>query len=166
MAVWQTEHAAWSRSLVGKQYAYLWVDAIYFNIRLEDAENAKQCILVLMGATPEGRKELIAVQDGYRESEQSWLTLLLDKAARPDDRSEAGGRRWRAGLLRGLAEGVFDDGRAALLGSQGGECAGQDVEARAGRRQGEAASDMDGADARGRPRGFPFEYWPWRGIAA
>jgi len=79
MAVWQTEHAAWSRrSLVGKQYAYIWVDAIYFNIRLEDAENARQCILVLMGATPEGRKELIAVQDGYRESAQSWQTLLLD----------------------------------------------------------------------------------------
>lgn len=79
MAVWQADHKAWSRrALAGKQYVYIWVDAIYFNVRLEDAENAKQCILVLMGATADGHKELIAVQDGYRESEQSWRTLLLD----------------------------------------------------------------------------------------
>src|SRR5690606_40523162 len=47
-------------------------------LRLEDEANQKQCFLVLMGATPDGRKELIAVQDGYRESEQSWLELLTD----------------------------------------------------------------------------------------
>lgn len=45
---------------------------MYFNVRLEDAPNARQCVLVLMGATPEGQKELIAVLDGYRENEQSW----------------------------------------------------------------------------------------------
>ena len=47
-------------------------------MRLEDPENKRQCILVLMGATHDGRKELIAVHDGYRESEQSWSELLLD----------------------------------------------------------------------------------------
>src|SRR5690606_38058543 len=51
---------------------------IHFNIRLEDAPGNRQCMLVLMGATADGRKELIAVQDGYRESEQSWKELLLD----------------------------------------------------------------------------------------
>jgi transposase-like protein len=81
--VWQHEYAAWNkRSLVDKRYVYFWVDGVHFNIRLEDTENQRQCILVVMGATPEGKKELVAVQDGYRESEQSWKELLLDLKAR------------------------------------------------------------------------------------
>lgn len=76
---WTTEHEEWSqRSLADKHYVYVWADGIHVNVRLGDEENRRQCILVLMGATPEGRKELIAVQDGYRESEQSWRELLLD----------------------------------------------------------------------------------------
>ena len=78
--VWQDEYEAWSkRSLAGKRYVYLWVDGIHFNIRLEED---RQCILVVMGATPEGKKELLAVQDGLRESEISWRELLLDLKAR------------------------------------------------------------------------------------
>ncbi len=81
--VWQQEFAAWSkRSLTDKRYVYLWVDGIHFNVRLEDTENQRQCILMVMGATPEGKKELVSVQDGYRESEQSWKELLLDLKAR------------------------------------------------------------------------------------
>jgi transposase-like protein len=81
--VWQQEFAAWSkRSLTDKRYVYLWVDGIHFNVRLEDTENQRQCILMVMGATPEGKKELVAVQDGYRESEPSWKELLLDLKAR------------------------------------------------------------------------------------
>jgi transposase-like protein len=76
---WQQEWAGWSkRSLEGKYYVYLWADGVYFNIRLEDPGNNKQCILVLMGATSDGRKELIAIAEGYRESAQSWRELLLD----------------------------------------------------------------------------------------
>lgn len=76
MTVWQDEYKAWNRrSLEGKQYVYVWADGIHFNIRLEED---RQCILVLMGATADGHKELIAVVDGHRESEQSWFTLLLD----------------------------------------------------------------------------------------
>ena len=76
---WQQEYAHWSkRSLKDRHYAYLWADGIYFNIRLEDPGNNQQCILVLMGATEDGRKELLAVSDGYRESAQSWRELLLD----------------------------------------------------------------------------------------
>ena len=67
------------RSLEGKQYVYVWADGVHFNIRLEED---RQCILVLMGATGDGKKELIAVVDGYRESEQSWKALLLDVKAR------------------------------------------------------------------------------------
>jgi transposase-like protein len=77
-ACWQTEWAEWSkRSLKGKHYVYVWADGIHFNIRLEGPGNDKQCILVLMGATPDGRKELIAITDGYRESADSWRELLL-----------------------------------------------------------------------------------------
>jgi len=79
-SVWADEYQTWSkRSLEGKQYVYVWADGVYFNIRLEED---RQCILVLMGATAEGTKELLAVVDGYRESEQSWLGLLLDCKAR------------------------------------------------------------------------------------
>jgi putative transposase len=79
-AIWQEEYQQWSkRSLAGKHYVYVWADGVYFNIRLE---GGRQCILVLMGATAEGKKELIAIQDGERESEQSWKELLLDCKSR------------------------------------------------------------------------------------
>jgi len=70
---WSQEYDAWmKRDLSGKQYVYVWADGIHAQIRLEDEPNSKQCLLVLMGATANGVKELITVQDGYRESEQSW----------------------------------------------------------------------------------------------
>lgn len=83
--VWQCEYEAWSkRSVVGKRYVYFWADGVYFNVRLgSDGEGQnRQCILVIIGATAEGKKELVAIQDGYRESEQSWRELLLDLKAR------------------------------------------------------------------------------------
>jgi transposase-like protein len=77
---WEGEFQEWNqRSLEGKQYVYLWADGVHFNIRLEED---RQCILVLMGATADGRKELIAVVDGHRESAQSWKGLLLDVKSR------------------------------------------------------------------------------------
>jgi len=79
-AVWQQEYDVWNkRSLAGKHYVYVWADGVHFNIRLEED---RQCILVLMGATADGKKELIALADGFRESEQSWKALLLDCVAR------------------------------------------------------------------------------------
>lgn len=79
-AHWEQEYAQWSkRSLEGRQYVYVWADGIHFNIRLEED---RQCILVLMGATAEGKKELIAIHDGHRESELSWRELLLDCKSR------------------------------------------------------------------------------------
>lgn len=76
---WSQEYDAWSkRDLSGKQYVYVWADGIHVKVRLEDDANKKQCILVLMGATADGKKELIAVVDGYRESAPSWSELLLD----------------------------------------------------------------------------------------
>lgn len=74
--VWKGEYEHWSRrSLSGKEYVYVWADGIYFGVRLEDA---RQCILVIIGANSEGKKEVLGIADGYRESEASWKELLLD----------------------------------------------------------------------------------------
>jgi len=73
---WFDEHAAWQkRDLSAKRYVYIWADGIHLEARLEDE---KQCILVLIGATPEGRKELVGFTDGARESAHDWRDLLLD----------------------------------------------------------------------------------------
>jgi putative transposase len=73
--IWEQEHETWNRrSLKNKRYVYIWADGVYFNIRSDDA---RQCILVIIGVTEQGRKEFIAIEDGYRESEQSWSELLL-----------------------------------------------------------------------------------------
>ncbi len=73
---WIDEHNRWKkRDLSGRRYVYVWADGIYLQARLEDE---KQCILVLIGATPEGKKELIGFTDGARESAQDWRELLLD----------------------------------------------------------------------------------------
>src|SRR5437660_2291537 len=73
---WLDEHAAWQkRDRQAKHYGYAWADGINLQARLEDE---KQCILVLIGATPEGRKELVGFTDGARESAQDWRELLLD----------------------------------------------------------------------------------------
>lgn len=80
---WSQEYEAWSeRDLSGKKYVYIWADGIHVKVRLEDDANKKQCMLVVIGATPDGKKELLAIQDGYRESEQSWKELLLDLKCR------------------------------------------------------------------------------------
>lgn len=76
---WTAEYEEWSRrDLTGKQYVYIWADGIHVNVRLEDTETKQQCLLIVMGATAEGHKELLAVMDGYRESTQSWTELLVD----------------------------------------------------------------------------------------
>src|SRR4051812_37523190 len=78
--VWLDEHEHWrKRDLSAKRYVYVWADGIYLQARLEDA---KQCILVIIGATPEGRKELLGFTDGARESAQDWRELLLDLKSR------------------------------------------------------------------------------------
>jgi len=73
---WQDKHKTWSkRDLSLKNYVYIWADGIHFNVR---GDNNRSCNLVIMGATDKGKKELIAIEDGYRESEQSWTEVLQD----------------------------------------------------------------------------------------
>ena len=77
---WEDEYKAWAKTdLSEKKYAYIWVDGIYFNVRLKEVS---PCILVIIGADIEGNKELLAVYDGLRESEMSWHEVLLDLKAR------------------------------------------------------------------------------------
>ncbi len=78
-AVWEQDLHGWQkRDLSDKSYAYFWVDGIYCNVRMDD----KQCLLVVIGATEDGRKELIAIDGGLRESELSWAQLLIDLQSR------------------------------------------------------------------------------------
>jgi len=77
---WQAEHERWSRrTLAAVDYVYWWVDGVHFRIRLEED---RLCCLVIVGVRPDGTKELVAVSDGYRESTESWASLLRDLKAR------------------------------------------------------------------------------------
>ena len=72
---WEQDFRQWvRRDLAGMRYVYFWADGIHFNVRLEDTENKRQCILVIIGAREDGTKELVAVNDGYRESKLSWMS--------------------------------------------------------------------------------------------
>lgn len=70
---WEDEHTEWrQRGLADRRYVYWWADGIYSNVRLDD----RLCLLVIIGVTEQGRKELVAVEDGFRESADSWKTVL------------------------------------------------------------------------------------------
>ena len=73
---WETEYRAFQkRSLADRDCVYVWVDGVHFNVRLQDD---RLCTLVMIGVRPDGTKELITVEDGYRESAESWKTVLRD----------------------------------------------------------------------------------------
>jgi len=73
---WKKEYEEWrKRDLTEERYVYWWADGVYFNVRSDDA---KQCILVIIGAKDTGEREFVAIEDGYRESEQSWYEVLLE----------------------------------------------------------------------------------------
>ena len=77
---WQADYDRWQRrDLSARHYVYVWADGVYFPARMEDAAS---CMLVIIGATLEGRKELVGFQVGVRESAQSWRELLVDLKAR------------------------------------------------------------------------------------
>lgn len=70
---WEDEHTEWrQRDLSDRRYVYWWADGVYSNVRMDD----RLCLLVIIGVTEQGRKELVAVEDGFRESADSWKTLL------------------------------------------------------------------------------------------
>lgn len=74
--IWEDEYNEWmKRDLSGEEYVYWWADGIHFNVRLDDD---RQCMLVIVGAKPDGTKEVVTVVDGFRESKESWQSLLRD----------------------------------------------------------------------------------------
>ena len=115
---WKAEQRTFAaRDLSGVDYVYLWADGIHVNIRLEEH---KLCLLVMIGVRADGRKELIALADGYRESAESWADLLRDCARRGHARPGAGRRRRRAGVLERAARGVPRGQGGPLLVPQDG----------------------------------------------
>jgi putative transposase len=77
--VWEQDLQAWQkRDLSNRRYVYFWVDGIYCHVRMDD----KQCLLVIIGATEDGKKELVAIDGGFRESDLSWTQLLSDLRSR------------------------------------------------------------------------------------
>ena len=76
ITAWQDEHRAFmARNLADRDYVYIWVDGVHFNVRLEEE---RLCCLVIVGVRLDGKKELVAIADGYRESTDSWAALLRD----------------------------------------------------------------------------------------
>lgn len=94
---WQDEAVAFNkRSLRGTGYVYVWVDGIHLKVRLEQD---KVCLLVMIGVRADGAKELVALDDGHRESTESWLDLLRSCKRRGMQSAGARGRRRRARVL-------------------------------------------------------------------
>jgi transposase-like protein len=114
---WRSEQRAFAaRDLSGVDYVYLWADGIHVNIRLEEH---KLCLLVMIGVRADGRKELVALAEGYRESTESWADLLPGCRSARDARAGAGPRGRRARILGRATRGVPDHAGAALLVPQG-----------------------------------------------
>ncbi|MGQ5654237.1 IS256 family transposase [Streptomyces sp. EKR5.2] len=105
---WQADHAAFmDRDLAEVDYVYMWADGIHLNVRLEEA---KACVLVLIGVRADGSKELVALKDGYRESGESWADLLRDCARRGMRAPVLAVGDGALGFWKALAE-VFPDTR-------------------------------------------------------
>jgi putative transposase len=98
MSARRYNYARWQRGdLSARRYVYVWADGVYLQARMEPQA---ECILVLIGATPEGKKELVGFQVGMRESAQSWRELLVE-GARIGHRARTGHRRRGTRLLEG-----------------------------------------------------------------
>ena len=128
-AEWETEYTAFrQRDLSDRDYVYIWVDGVHFTLRLEDE---RLCTLVVIGVRADGVKEVIAVEDGYRESTESWLTVLRDLKRRGMTAPVVAVGDWGAGILERGGGGVARDVRATLLGAPARQRARQVAEAAA-----------------------------------
>ena len=114
--IWDEEYReSKHRDLSDKHYVYVWADGIYFQVRLEPD---RPCVLVIIGATKDGRKELLAIEDGHRESKLSWegvLTNLKRRGLKEAPALAIG--RWRSGILGSAGGSLPRDKPSALLGA-------------------------------------------------
>jgi transposase-like protein len=117
---WQDEAQAFAqRDLSGSDYVYLWVDGIHLKVRLEQQ---KLCLLVMIGVRADGRKELVAITDGYRESSESWAGSAARLPPARHDSTGTRSRRWCARVLESDTRGVPSHPRATVLVPQAGQC--------------------------------------------
>jgi transposase-like protein len=138
---WRSEQRAFAaRDLSGVDYVYLWADGIHVNIGLEEH---KLCLLVMIGVRAEGRKELVALAEGYRESTESWADLLPGCRSARDARAGAGPRGRRARILGRATRGVPDHAGAALLVPQNRQRARRAAEVCPSRREESPRGDLE-----------------------
>jgi hypothetical protein len=147
-AEWQADYDAWQkRDLSARRYVYVWADGVYLQARMEEAA---ECMLVLIGATPEGKKELVGFQTGVRESAQSWRELLVDIKQRgletaPDLAVGDGA----LGFWKRDRRGLPGHQAPALLGSQDRQRVEQGRPLGSGQHEGRPSRDLRRADPRG-----------------
>jgi len=145
---WREEHRAFTRRRLDfVRYAYLFADGVHVSVRL--GEDKRLCLLVIIGVREDGAKELLAVEDGYRESTDSWAEVLRDLKARGVNEPKLVTADGALGLW-GAARRVPGRARAALLGSQDSQRARRAAQARAAPGQADAARDRRSADSEGR----------------
>ena len=141
--VWQEEYQIWrKRSLSDEDYVYIWADGVYFQVRLD--EDRVAC-LVIMGVLADGRKQVIAIEDGYRESSAICRRVVGQSVARLAGtwpaRTGTGRWGWGFGLLGCPEGGVPRDTETTLLGAQDRQCVGQAAQTPASAGQGDAPRD-------------------------
>ena len=148
---WQAEHAAFrTRELRFHRYAYLFVDGVNVSVRL--GEDPKVCLLVVIGVREDGGKELLAVEDGYRESEDSWAAVFRDLRDRGMNEPKLVTGDGALGAWAALRN-VFPGARTTLLGSQDSERPRRPPQAPATKGEEPAARDGRGAHSGGRSQG-------------
>ena len=144
---WQQEYDRWQRrDLSARRYVYIWADGVYLQARMEPQA---ECILVILGATPEGKKEVVGFQVGMRESAQSWRELLVDIKARglavPPEVAVGDGAM---GFWKALDEVFPGHAASAVLGPQDRQCPEQVSEVHAADGKGRSARDLAGRHPR------------------
>jgi transposase-like protein len=138
---WQAEHEQFrTRSLRFHRYAYLFVDGVHMSVRFGDDD--RLCLLVVIGVREDGVKELLAVEDGYRESTESWAVVMRGLKAR----AQARDRRRRARRVGGAARRVPRRGAPAVLGAQDRQRPRRAAQAPATEGEDTAARDDGSAD--------------------
>ena len=157
---WKAEQQAFAeRDLSGVDYVYLWADGIHVNVRLDDQ---RLCLLVMIGVRADGRKELVALTDGYREAAQSWADLLRDCRRRGRRAPVLAAGDGALGFWSALREVFPRDPRAALLVPQGIECSCRAAEVGAPGGEEGARRDLERRGQVPRPRrgqGIRVDLW-------
>jgi len=120
---WEDEYKLWQkRDLSARRYVYVWADGVYLQARMEPQA---ECMLVLIGATPEGKKELLGFKTGLRESAQSWKELLVDLKARGLSIAPEIALAMAPWVLEGAGRSISVDAPSAVLAAQDAECSRQ-----------------------------------------